>query len=125
MIVTACPATVSDPDRALDELFAATENETVPLPFPDAPDVTVTKEALLVAVHAQPDEVVTFTVPAPPPDPKEAGFAAETEYVQEDPPNARTSATLASEPCEFEYTFTFPVSMSVIVIVYATSESAA
>jgi hypothetical protein len=38
---------------------------TDPLPAPDAPDVIVSHEALLVAVHAQPVPLVTFTVPVP------------------------------------------------------------
>jgi hypothetical protein len=36
---------------------------TVPLPLPLAPPVTVIHEALLTAVHPQPDCAVTATVP--------------------------------------------------------------
>lgn len=36
------------------------------MPLPDAPAVIVTKAALLVAVHAQPDPAVTETLPLPP-----------------------------------------------------------
>ena len=46
--------------------FAATENPTTPFPMPLAPEVMVTKPALLTAVHPQPDVVLTFTVPDPP-----------------------------------------------------------
>jgi hypothetical protein len=54
------------PVRAPPE-FAATLNSTAPLPLPLAPDVTVTQEVLLVAVHAQLLVVETATVlPAPP-----------------------------------------------------------
>src|SRR3954447_16199706 len=45
-------------DRALAEVFAAVENEIVPLPVPLAPAVTVSHEgALLAAVQEQPDPV--------------------------------------------------------------------
>ena len=64
--VTVCPATVSVPDRAAPPVFAATEYVTVPFPLPLAPDVTVMNEALLVAVHAQPEDAVTATVAVPP-----------------------------------------------------------
>jgi hypothetical protein len=43
--------------------LAATLKPTGPLPVPFAPDVIVTHEALLVAVHAQPAPAVTVTVP--------------------------------------------------------------
>ena len=43
--------------------LAATLYETVPLPLPLAPAVTVIHAALLVAVHAQPAPAVTVTVP--------------------------------------------------------------
>ncbi len=45
------PAIVSEPDREFDEVFAATEYPTDPFPVPEAPDVTVTHAALLVAVQ--------------------------------------------------------------------------
>ena len=54
-----CPATVSEPDRGLVDGFAATVNPTVPLVVPLLPLVTVIQLALLVAVHAQPLDVVT------------------------------------------------------------------
>jgi hypothetical protein len=59
--VKVCPAMVIVPVRAPPE-FAATLNSTVPFPLPLAPDVTVTQEALLVAVHAQLLVVETATV---------------------------------------------------------------
>ena len=43
--------------------FAATSYETVPLPLPLVPPVSVIQAALLVAVHAQPAPAVTVTVP--------------------------------------------------------------
>jgi hypothetical protein len=39
---------------------------TVPLPVPELPDVIVTHEALLAAVHAQPAPAVTVTLADPP-----------------------------------------------------------
>ena len=44
----------------------ATEKLTVPFPVPDAPEVTVTKAALLIAVHGQVAVVVTVMLPVPP-----------------------------------------------------------
>jgi hypothetical protein len=46
--------------------LVATVNDTDPFPVPAVPDVTVIHGTLLLAVHAQPPEVVTFTVPEPP-----------------------------------------------------------
>ena len=43
-------------------------NVTLPLPLPVAPDVTVIQGALLVAVHAHPEPLVTADDPGPPPD---------------------------------------------------------
>jgi len=56
-----CPAIVSDPPLALDGL-GATENVTEPLPLPIAPDVIVSQERLLVAVHVHPFTAETLTV---------------------------------------------------------------
>ena len=55
--------------RALVVVFAATLKLTVPLAEPLDPPVTVTQLAPLVAVHAQPDVVVTAAVPVPPAPP--------------------------------------------------------
>ena len=70
-----CPATVIVPVRC-GPVVAATENCTTPEPEPLAPAVMVIHESLLVAVHAQPVTVVTFTLPVPPLAPKfcEAGL---------------------------------------------------
>ena len=78
-MATFWPATVSEPVRALDAGFAATEKVTVPLPFPEAPDRIVTKPELLAAVQAQPGAAVTLTVPVPPPPGNEAGTAPEID----------------------------------------------
>jgi hypothetical protein len=59
------PATVMEPERAVESL-AATWVVTVPLPFPEAPLVMVTHRSELEAVHEQPGEVVTLIVPVPP-----------------------------------------------------------
>ena len=46
--------------------FAPTVNETVPLPLPLAPDVTVIQDAVGTAVHAHPFGAVTVNDPVPP-----------------------------------------------------------
>ena len=48
-------------------VFAPMLKATDPLPLPDAPDVTVSQGALLVAVHEQSSVVVTADEPVPPP----------------------------------------------------------
>jgi hypothetical protein len=64
--VNVCPATVKVPVRCAPVLAVAV-NPTLPFPLPLAPDVIVSHEALLVAVHPQPVEAVTaIDVPAPP-----------------------------------------------------------
>ena len=55
-------------DRAELLVFAAALNETVAGPLPLAADVSVSQEALLLAVHAQPSVAVKVTEPAPPAD---------------------------------------------------------
>jgi hypothetical protein len=62
--VKVSPAIVSVPVRAAPG-FAVALNRTCPLPVPLAPEVIVSHEALLVAVHAQ-DAVTEIAVPAPP-----------------------------------------------------------
>lgn len=64
--MTACPATVSTPDRDCVVGFAATEYDTLPEPDPLAPLVTDIQDTALVAVHAQPATEVTDTAPVPP-----------------------------------------------------------
>ena len=59
-----CPAIVSDPLLTLNGL-SATENSTEPLPLPLAPDVIVSQELLLAAVHVHPLSAETLTVPPP------------------------------------------------------------
>jgi len=60
--VKVCPATVSVPLRALPVL-AAMLKPTDPFPVPLAPEVIVSHDALLLAVHAHPLVVVTATLP--------------------------------------------------------------
>jgi len=69
--VNVCPAIVSVADRCAVVVFAATEYETVPLPLPAAPAVTVSHEALLVADQVHPVTAVTATVPVEVPPPTE------------------------------------------------------
>ena len=64
--MTACPATVSTPERDCVFGFAATEYDTLPEPDPLAPVVIDIQETALVAVHAQPAADVTDTVPVSP-----------------------------------------------------------
>jgi hypothetical protein len=66
LIVTVRPATVSVPLREPFDFFAATAYDTVPFPLRLDPDVMVIQLALLLAVQAHPDPVVTETVPFPP-----------------------------------------------------------
>ena len=66
MIVNVNPATISAPDRGPGESFAPADQATIPLPDPLAPEVTVTHEAVLDAVHEHPPDVATLTVPVPP-----------------------------------------------------------
>ena len=77
---------VSVPVRLLAVLFAFTEKPTVPLPLPLAPDVTCVHPWLLTAVQVQPEGAVTFTLPVPPLEPREAE-EADSEYVQATPPS--------------------------------------
>jgi hypothetical protein len=65
-IATGNPATVIEPLRASPS-FAAICNATVPLPFPDDPDVMEIQDTPLDAVHAQPGRTVTVALAAPPP----------------------------------------------------------
>lgn len=55
------------PVRALLVVFAVTVNETLPLPVPEVPAVTLIHGVLVVAVHAHvAADAVTAMVPAPP-----------------------------------------------------------
>ena len=47
-------------------MFAATVNDTGPLPLPDAPCVIEIHAAFDVAIHAQPPSVCTCTDTVPP-----------------------------------------------------------
>jgi hypothetical protein len=68
--VNVAPPTVRVPVRlALPEL-AATVNDTVPVPVPADPAVTVIHVASLTAVHAQIVEAVAVVLPEPPVAPK-------------------------------------------------------
>jgi hypothetical protein len=64
--VNVCPAAMMVPPRAAP-VFAATLNETLPLPVPDAPAVTVSQDAFDDDVHAQLGaDAVTVNEPLPP-----------------------------------------------------------
>jgi hypothetical protein len=65
------PATESVPVRGAASEFAATLYVTVPLPALDAPEVTDSQGADVVAVQLQPDDVVTLKDVEPPAAPKD------------------------------------------------------
>jgi hypothetical protein len=69
--VNVLPAMVSVPVRDVVAVVAATANVTVPFAEPEAPPVTVSHDALLVALHAHPAPAATPTVPLPPDDVKD------------------------------------------------------
>ena len=52
--------------RACPVVFGATSNVTTPVPVPEAPLTTMTQLTLLAALHAQPLDVFTVTLPVPP-----------------------------------------------------------
>ena len=64
--VNVTPAIVTVPVRELAVVLVATLRDTVPLPVPLAPDVTLIHDALLVADRAQPVVPVTVTLTPPP-----------------------------------------------------------
>jgi hypothetical protein len=63
---TRCEPTAIVADRADGAGFAATENETTPLPCPSRADEIDTQAASADALHVQSRSVVTFTAPLPP-----------------------------------------------------------
>jgi hypothetical protein len=63
-------------------VLAGALNATAPGPVPLAPDVTVSHDALLLAVHAQPLVAVMVTEPVPPADGSDWLFA-DSAYEQE------------------------------------------
>jgi hypothetical protein len=64
--VNGWPAIVRVVERSVDPEFGDALNDTVPVPVPEAPPVTVSHAALLEAVHAQPAPEATVTLPDPP-----------------------------------------------------------
>jgi hypothetical protein len=78
--VNVSPAMVNVPVRS-PPVFAATLNVTVPLPLPLEPVVTVIQLALLTAVQAQPDCVVTATGPPVPPEALNVWLVGAMAYV--------------------------------------------
>jgi hypothetical protein len=78
--VTVCPATVIVPERD-GPLVAAARKLTLPLPLPLAPETIVIQDALLAAVHPQPEPAVTAT-DASPPAAGTARVSGDTENVQ-------------------------------------------
>jgi len=66
LTVNVWPPIDRDAVRACPVVFGATWNTTAPVPVPEAPLVTVSQLALLVALHSQPLDVFTLMVPVPP-----------------------------------------------------------
>lgn len=64
--VNVCPAMVSVPVRGVVAVVAATAKLTVPIPEPEALEVTDSQDALLTALHAHPDPAVTARLALPP-----------------------------------------------------------
>jgi hypothetical protein len=60
------PAIVNVPVRLVVNVFAPTLKLVLPDPEPDGPLVTVSHDALLAALHAHPEPVVTPLPPDPP-----------------------------------------------------------
>jgi hypothetical protein len=79
--VRVLPPIETVPVRAVATVFAETVYESVPLPVPVAPAVTVIHALLLVAVQPQPDAAPTVTMPDVPAGVIEttAGVTAETQ----------------------------------------------
>ena len=73
---------VRDAVRPVVLVLAVALNATVPVPVPLAPDVTVSHDAVLLAVHPQPLVAVIVTEPVPPADGSDWLFA-ESAYEQE------------------------------------------
>ena len=80
LTVTVWFATVNVPVRAAP-VFTAALIDTVPFPLPLAPAVIDNHDTLLVAVHAQPEPVVTVTEPVGPPPAAADRVVGLTEYV--------------------------------------------
>jgi hypothetical protein len=57
---------VTVPVRETLLVFGVANKETVPLPVPVAPAVTVNHDAFVLDVHGHPAEIVTLTTPVPP-----------------------------------------------------------
>jgi hypothetical protein len=98
LMVNVVPAIVSEPVRLLAVLFAATLNDTGPLPSPDAPLVTVIQLSLLTAVQVHQSAAVTVALPAPP---GEVNDPLAGEIVGAHGPPCRTLTTvpaIVSEP---------------------------
>lgn len=60
------PATSSEPVREAVPGFGVARYVAVPLPVSEAPAVMLSHEASLAAVHRQPGDVATATVPTKP-----------------------------------------------------------
>jgi hypothetical protein len=85
------PAIVTVPVRGLVLVLTATEYPTLPLPLPEAPEVMVIQDALLVAVHAQPVIPVTATEPV--------AAAAETVVAPGEMENVQPPACVTVNVC--------------------------
>jgi hypothetical protein len=66
--VKGCPAIVIVPVRDAVSGLGETLKSTVPVPLPEAPELTVMKGEFDVAFHAHPEGAITVTLPLPPED---------------------------------------------------------
>jgi hypothetical protein len=67
VMVNGFPIMLSKTEREFRSALGSTVKFTVPLPDPEAPDVTLIAQGLLLTtVQGQPGEVVTFTCSGPP-----------------------------------------------------------
>jgi len=65
-MVKVWPPMDRDAVRACPVVLGATWKTITPVPVPEAPLITMTQLALLVALHGQPLDVFTVTLPVPP-----------------------------------------------------------
>ena len=102
--VKVIPATVSVPVRADVVVFAAAEKLTVPFPLPGVPAVTVSHDAPLVAVHAQPVATLTLTDPVDAAAPSAADVADSADAHGPERANLFETALIVDPPGPMDVT---------------------
>ena len=104
LTVKVIPATLSVPVRAEVAVFAAAEKLTVPFPLPGVPAVTVSHDAALVAVHAQPVATLTLTDPVDAAAPSAADVADSVGAHGAERANVFDTALVADPPGPMDVT---------------------